>query len=123
MPRTEPSIGISTMPRIKPSLRRDPGGMLVCRKLATMDCCLPIVGWPVAPTAITAAAVEQNEACIPACTVAAAMLRGISDFDDNEVLESALGHAFAALDQSDYDSDVSLFHPLGYGVLLQYGFL
>ena len=74
---------------------------------------------PVAPTAITAADVEWNEACVPACTAAAAMLHNITDPVDGEVLEGALGRAFAALDQTDWDARETLFCPLGFGVLLR----
>ena len=60
---------------------------------------------------------------MPTCTAAAAVLRGISDVDDGEVLEGALGHAFAALDQTDWDSSMSLFCSLGFRVLLWSGLL
>jgi hypothetical protein len=51
------------------------------------------------------------------------MLRNIADPVDGEVLEGALGKAFVALDQTDWDSHVLLFRPLGLGVLLWSRFL
>ena len=110
------------MARTKPSTCKGPGGMICRQQLATRDSCLPWVVAPVAPTAITAANVERNEACVPVCTAAAAMLRYIPDPVDGEVLEGALGQIFAALDQTDWESHV-LFCPLGFGVLLWSGFL
>ena len=100
-----------------------PGGMIPRRQLATRDSRLPSVVAPVASTAITAVDVERNEACVTACTAAAAMLRNISDPVDGEVLEGALGKPFAALDQMDWESRVLLFRPLGFGVLLWSGLL
>ena len=76
-----------------------------------------------APSAVTAVDVERNEACVPACTAAVVMLRYIPDPVDGEVLEGALGQAFAALDQTDWESRVLLFRPLGFGVLLRSGLL
>jgi len=46
------------------------------------------------------------------------MLRSISDLVDGGVLAGALGQAFVALDQTDWESHVLLFRPLGFGVLL-----
>ena len=97
--------------------------MILRRQLATRDSCLPLVVAPVAPTAITAVEVERNEACVLACTAASAIMRNISDLVDGEVLEGALGQAFAALDQTDWESCVLLFRPLGFGVLLRSGLL
>ena len=110
-----------TMARMKPITRKGPGGMIFRRQLATRDARLPSVERPRAPTAITAANVERNETCAPACTAAAAILRSISDPVDGEVLECALGQAFVALDQMDWKSHVLLFRPLGFGVLLWSG--
>ena len=78
---------------------------------------------PVAPSAVTAVDVERNEACVPACTAAVVMLRYIPDPVDGEVLEGALGQAFAALDQTEWESHVLFFCPLGFGVLLRSGLL
>ena len=97
--------------------------MLVRRQIATGDARLPMVERPRVPTAITSADVKRNEACMPMCTAAAAMLRSISVFDGSEVLEGALGQAFAGLDQMDWDSNVLLLCPLGFGVLLWSGLL
>ena len=97
---------------------------MICRQqLATRDTRLPLVRAPTTPTAITTADVEQNKACAPACTAAAAILRSISDPVDGEVLEGALGQAFVALDQMDWKSDELLFRPLGFGVLLRFRLL
>ena len=112
-----------TMARPKPSIRKGPGGMIRRLQLATGDARLPSVERPRAPTAVTAAVVERNEACAPACTADAAMLRNITDPVDGEVLEGALGQAFVALDQTDWESHVLLFRPLGFGVLLRSGLL
>ena len=78
---------------------------------------------PVAPAAVTAVDVERNEACVPACTAAAALLCNISDPVDGEVLDGALGQAFAALDQTEWESRVLLFRSLGFEVLLWSGLL
>ena len=72
---------------------------------------------------ITAANVEQNEACVPACTAAAVTLRKIMDPVDRDVLEGALGQAFTSIDSMDWEASVTLFCPLGFWVLLQYGLL
>ena len=68
--------------------------MILRQQISNRDSCLPLVVAPVAPTAVTAAPtavtavdVERNEACVPACTAAAAMLRYIPDPVDGEVLE------------------------------------
>ena len=113
----------STMARTKPSTCKGPGGMICHWQLATRDACLPSVERPRAPTAITAANVKRNEACAPACTAAAAMLHSILDPVDGEVLEGALGQAFVALDQTDWESDELLIRPLGFWVLLRSGLL
>ena len=119
------------MPRTKPTARKGPGGMILRQQISNRDSCLPSVVAPVAPTAVTAAPtavtavdVKRNVACVPACTAAAAMLGYIPDPVDGEVLEGALGQAFfAALDQTDWESRVLLFRPLGFGVLLWSGLL
>ena len=97
--------------------------MILRRQIATRDSCLSSVVAPVAPTAVTGVDVERNEACVPACTAAAAMLRYIPDPVDGKVLEGALGQSFAAPDQTDWESRVLLFRPLGFGVLLRSGLL
>ena len=51
------------------------------------------------------------------------MLHNISDPVDVEVLEDVLEQAFAALDQTEWESRVLLFRPLGFGVLLRSGLL
>ena len=38
-------------------------------------------------------------------------------------LKVFLGQAFASIDQTDWESRVLLFRPLGFGVLLRYGLL
>jgi len=104
------------MPRTKPSTRVGLGGRITCQQLVTRDSCLPLVVVPVANMAVTAAPtavdVKRNEACVPACTATAMMLRCIPDPVDGEVLEGALGQAFVALDQTDWESNELLFRPL-----------
>ena len=45
-----------------------------------------------------------EDSCMPACTAAAEVLRGIKDPVDHDVLESALGQAFSALRVTDWES-------------------
>jgi len=78
--------------------------MTPCLQLATRDSCLPLVVALAAPTAITAADVEWNEACVPVCTANAAILRKITDPVDSDLLEVALGKAFAALGPMDWEA-------------------
>ena len=106
------------MPRTKPSTRVGPGGMIPCQQIATRDASLPLVVAPSAPTEITAADVQRNEAHMPRCTAAAEMLHNIPEPVDVDVLEGDLGQSFAALDQTDWNAHVALFFLLGFGVLL-----
>ena len=108
------------MARTKPSVRKGPGEIRNRLQLATRDDRLPSVR---APTAVTSANVERNEACAPACTAAASILHSITDPVDGEVLAGALGKAFVALDQADWKSHVLLLRPLGFGLLLWSGLL
>ena len=100
-----------TMARTKPSIRKGSGGMICCRQIATRGDCLPPVR---APMLVTAADVKRNEACAPACT--ACCSNTMTDPVDREVLEGALGQAFVALDQTDWESHLLLLCPLGFGL-------
>ena len=81
-------------------------------QLATRDSSSPSV---VAPKVVTAANVAWNEACVPACTAAAVVLREITDSVDRNVLDGALGQSFASLDRTDWEARMTLFHPSGSG--------
>ena len=65
--------------------------MIVCRKLATRDDRLPRV---VAQTVVTSADLDRNEACMGACTAAAAVLREIPSPVDRVGLKDALERVF-----------------------------
>ena len=108
------------MPRTKPSTRVGPGGMKRRLQLATRDSRLPLV---VAPKVVTAANVARNEACVPGCTAVAVVLCDITNPIDSDVLEGALGQAFASLDSTDWEASMTLFCPLGFQVILQSGLL
>ncbi len=77
-----------------------------------IDSYLPPIVAPKAPKVITAANVAQNEACLPSLTGAAVTLWEITDPVNCNVLEGALGQAFVALDQTDWESNELLFRPL-----------
>ena len=109
------------MARTKPSsTRRVPGGMIVCRQLSARDVSLPRV---VAQTMVFPANLDRNEACMDACTAAAAVFREIPNPVDRVGLEVALGRVFSAFDMTDWVSGLSLLRPIGFGVLLRSGLL
>ena len=89
--------------------------MVLRRKLATRDASLPRV---VAQTVVTNADLGRNEACMAACTSAAAVLSEIPNPADRVVLEDALGKAFSAYDMTDWWFLLLLLLLIGFGVLL-----
>ena len=92
-------------------------------QLATRDSCLPSIVAPKAPKVVTTANVAGNEACESAIRAAAVALCEITDPVDRDVLEGALGQAFASLNITDWEAREILFFPLGFWVLLQSGLL
>ena len=71
-----------------------------------------------APKVVTAADVVRNKACVPACTAAAVVLCEIMAPAHRDVLEDALGQAFASLNGKDREAYMTLFCPLGLWVPL-----
>ena len=104
------------MPRTKPSTRRGPGVMIVRRQLAMREETLLRV---VAQTVVTSANLDRNEACMGACTAAAAVLKKMPNPVDRVGLEDALGRVFSAFDMTDWVSGLLLLRPIGFGVLLR----
>ena len=94
--------------------------MIVFWQLGTRDDRLPSV---VAQLVVTSGNLDQNEACMDACTAAAAVLRKMPSPIDRVGLEDALGRVFSEFDMTDWMSGLLLLHPIGFGVLLWSGLL
>ena len=92
-------------------------------KLGTKDSFPPLTAAPKAPKVVTAADAAQNEVCVPALMAAAVTLRQITNAVERDVLEGALGQAFAALEETDWEASKKLFRPLRFRVLLWPGLL
>ena len=90
-------------------------------QLAMSDFCLPPIVAPKAPKVITAADVARYEACLPGLTGAAVTLCEITDLVGCNLLEGALGQAFASLDSTDWEDHEILFARLGFGCCLGLG--
>ena len=108
------------MTRAKPTTRKGPGVMILCRQLAARDARLSRV---VAQTVVTRANFDQNEVCMGACTAAAAVLSERPNPVDRVGLEDALGKAFSAFDMTNWVSSLLLLRPIEFGVLLWSGLL
>ncbi len=72
---------------------------------------------------ITAADIARNEACMPACTAAAVVLRGIPDPIDQNALEVALAQGFEALKGTDWVVEQKAWKLLGCKILVRSGLL
>jgi hypothetical protein len=77
----------------------------------------------VAQTVVTSGNLDWNEACMGACTAAAAVLREMLNPVDHVGLKDALGRVFVAFDMTDWESGLMLLCPIGFGVLLWSGLL
>ena len=94
--------------------------MIVCQQLARRDDRLSRV---VAQTVVTSGNLDRNEACMDACTAAAAMLREMAIPVNRVDLEDAFGRVFSAFNLTVWVSSLLLLRPIGFGVLLRSGLL
>ncbi len=78
---------------------------------------------PIARRIVTAADIARNEACLPACTAAAVVLRGIPDPIDQCALEVALEQGSEALGGTDWLVGQRALRLLGYKILVRSGLL
>ena len=72
--------------------------MILRRQLATRDASYPRF---VAQTVVPSADLDRNEACMGACSAAAAVLNEIPNPVNRVGLEDALGKVFSAFDMTD----------------------
>ena len=103
------------MARTNCSTRKGPREMICIQKIATRDACLPPVERPRAPTAVTTADVNRNEACAPACTATVAMLRSITDPVDGKCLKLLLGKHLLLLTRRTGGPICCCYAHLGFG--------